>query len=167
MKHRAFLFMLILFLITMVVHLTMTDVVYANPPSIDELEPNQYEKKTVKTNKSLLHDESASTTVRSKIPEHIRELSFEGGTSTNDNHIASLFLNETANRNTIQSKAVEMNLFTATISGMNNQLEEEVTSSSTLSISILIWVLVGICSVALVIVLYIWGVSSSKKQVIK
>ncbi|MDQ0226625.1 type VII secretion protein EssA [Metabacillus niabensis] len=162
MKHKSLIGLLLLIVS---IQLSFSNIVYAaDAPSIDELEPNDYEKKEKKTNRSLLRDEGLSTTKRSELPEQIKQLTFEGAADSDEEKIASLFLSQTSNRNTIKSKAVEMNLFSSTTETKMNELEEDTTSSSNLSMSILIWVLVGICLLLLAIVLYIWATSSAKKK---
>ncbi|MGM0875216.1 MAG: type VII secretion protein EssA [Bacillota bacterium] len=146
-------------------HLLISGVVHADTTNIDELVPNDYQENQFKTNKELLHDESL-TNQRSNIPDEVKDLTFERDKKSQDKEMkAGLFLSETSDQNTIKAKAVEMKLFTAVESSSLNLAEEDTPSSSNLSLTILIWSLVGICSLLLIVVLFVWGKSFSKAKI--
>jgi type VII secretion protein EssA len=145
--------------------LLLSGVVYADTTEIDELVPNDYQKNQFKTNNELLHDESLSDQ-RLNIPDELKDLNFQREKISKEDIIKStLFLSESSDNNTIKAKALEMELFTEADSSMINSMEEDTPSSSNLSLTILIWAMVGICSLLLIVVLVVWSKSANKAKI--
>jgi type VII secretion protein EssA len=163
MKRKQAQLVFFLLLIMTVFHLTVVEVVHADTTKIEELVPNDYQQNKFKSNTNLLNDDSL-TNQASKIPEEQKGITFEEDKISKDEEIkAELFLSEAADQNTVKAKAVELQLFSAAESSTFNQTEEDIASSSTLSLSILIWALVGICSLLLIVVLFVWGSPQQSK----
>jgi type VII secretion protein EssA len=164
MQRKDFQLVLFILLIMTVYHLDTAGVVHADTTKIDKLVPNDYQTNQFKTNDDMLHDDSL-TNQRLNIPEEQKELTFKGDKRSQADEIKEeLFLSQVSDQNTIKAKAVEMKLFTKTESSIINQTEEDTSPSSNLSLTILIWTLVGICSLLLVVILVAWGASSAKQK---
>jgi type VII secretion protein EssA len=151
-------------LIMTVYHLTVTGIVHADTTKIDELVPNDYQKNQFEINKGLLHEDSLTNQL-TNIPEEQKELTFKGDKTSQYNAIKEeLFLSYANDQNTIKAKAVNMQLFSSVESSTVNQTEEDTSASSNLSLTIIIWILVGICGLLLLVVLFVWGTSAAKQK---
>ncbi|OAS83037.1 MULTISPECIES: type VII secretion protein EssA [Metabacillus] len=155
----------LILLIMTTFQLLLAGVVHADTTEIDELVPNDYQKNQFKKNNELLHDDSLSDQ-RLNIPEELKGLNFQREKISQEDIIKStLFLSESSDNNTIKAKALEMELFTEADSSMINSMEEDTPSSSNLSLTILIWAMVGICSLLLIVVLVVWSKSANKAKI--
>jgi type VII secretion protein EssA len=164
MKRKLAQLVFYLLLIMTVFHLTVAEVVRADTTKIEELVPNDYQQNEFESNTDLLKDDSSANQA-SKIPEEQKGITFEKEKVSKDEEIKKeLFLSAETDQNTVKAKAVELELFTAAESTTSNQTEEDPASSSNLTLSILIWALVGICSLLLIVVLFVWGKSSAKQK---
>ncbi|MGM7723468.1 type VII secretion protein EssA [Metabacillus sp. Hm71] len=164
MQHKQGLLVSLLLLIITGYHLLAANPVHADSAKIDELVPNDYQENQFKKNNELLHDESL-TNQRTNIPEEVKDLTFEREKQSQDDIMKStLFLSETSDNNTIKAKALEMQLFTNVEDKALNLAEEDEPSSSNLSLTIFIWTLVGVCSLLLIVVLFVWGSSQNKTK---
>ncbi|KKI89577.1 hypothetical protein WQ54_24760 [Bacillus sp. SA1-12] len=164
MQHKQALLVSLLLLIIIGYHLLAVNPVHADTTKIEELVPNDYQENQFKKNNELLHDESL-TNKRSNIPEEVKDLTFEREKQSQDDIVkSSLFLSETSDNNTIKAKALELQLFTNVGEKALNLAEEDESSSSNLSLTIFIWALVGVCSLLLIVVLFVWGTSQNKAK---
>lgn len=157
--------MLISFLFFVVSFLLLPNQTVIAETNIDELVPNDYQKKNVKINKDLLLDKQQNQQ-RTNIPEEQKGLTFEGKKSSNDTKIvSSLFKENAKNLNTIKTKAENLHLFSSTEKVAQGQIVGEETTSSTKPLSLFIWVLVVICFISLITVILFWNKSTKQKFV--
>jgi type VII secretion protein EssA len=151
-------------LMMVVFHLSVAGIADADTTKIDELVPNDYQKNELKSNNSLLNNDTQANQLKG-IPEEIKEITFEEVERSQDEAIkAELFLSKSTDQNTIKAKAVDMQLFLSAETPTMKQTEEDSSSSSSLSLTILIGALVGICSLLLIVVLVIWSKSLAKQK---
>jgi len=157
--------MLISFLFFVTSFLLLPNQTVIAETNIDELVPNDYQKKNVKINKDLLIDKQQNQQ-RTNIPEEQKGLTFEGKKSSNDTKIvSSLFKENAKNLNAIKTKAENLHLFSSTEKVSQGQSVGEETTSSTKPLSLFIWVLVVICFISLITVILFWNKSTKQKFV--
>jgi type VII secretion protein EssA len=164
MKRKQAKQILLILLMMAVFYLTNTALVYADTTKINELVPNDYQQNEFKSNTNLLKD----NTLRNQpanIPEELKGLTFEKEKVSKDEQLKNqLFLSSATDQNTVKAKAEELELFSSEETTMSNRLEEDTPSSSNLSLSILIWGLVGVSIVLLIFVLVVWGRTQAKQK---
>ncbi|MBM7605173.1 type VII secretion protein EssA [Metabacillus crassostreae] len=166
MKHKQVKLVFFFLLMVMVYHLTAANVVLGveEKSKIDELVPNDYQKEKFKINKDLILDKQQQTQ-RTTIPEEQKELTFEGEKVSNDREVKhNLFSSDAKDLNTIKAKAVSMQLFSEKELLSQSAMEEETDSSSASPLSLLIWILVAICSILLIVVLFVWNKSTTLEK---
>jgi type VII secretion protein EssA len=164
MKRKEAKFISFTLLIMTVFHLAIVGVVHADTTKIDELVPNEYQQNEFKSNTNLLKDNSLLNQP-SNIPEEQKGITFEKDTISKDEQLKKeLFLSDATDQNTVKAKAEELQLFSSEEVTTSNQIEEDTPSSSNLSLSILIWALVGISILLLIVVLFVWGKSQKSPQ---
>jgi type VII secretion protein EssA len=164
MRKQAKFISFILLLLMAVFHLTIVGVVHADTTKIDELVPNEYQQNEFKSNTNLLKDNSLLNQ-RTNIPEEQKGITFEKDNISKDEELKKeLFLSDATDQNTVKAKAEELQLFSSEEVTTSNQIEEDTPSSSNLSLSILIWALVGISILLLIVVLFVWGKSQKSPQ---
>ncbi|XQY91808.1 type VII secretion protein EssA [Metabacillus sp. HB246100] len=162
MKRRHLVKVFLCLVILTLYHLAETTQVYGET-TIDELEPNDYQKN--KGNKEYKLNQQQSNQ-RSSIPEEQKTLTFEGEKVSNDDQVLqSLFSSEVKNSNTIKAKAEGLGLFSSEEKVAQSSVEDSVTSKGS-PLTLLIIVLVSICMLLLIVILVVWG-KSLKQEVQK
>lgn len=164
MKRKQAQFISVILLMFAVYYLAIAEVVQADTTKIDELVPNEYEQNEFKSNTNLLKEDTLNNQPLN-IPEEQKAITFEKEKISKDEELKKeLFLSDAADQNTVKAKAEELQLFSSEEAATSHQVEEDTPSSSHLSLSILIWAIVGISMLLLIVVLVMWGKSQAKQN---
>ncbi|WP_218012723.1 type VII secretion protein EssA [Bacillus sp. AFS040349] len=132
-----------------------------NIESIEELSPNEYERKTGNKDTDLIEGD-ALTKEKHQIPEEQKILTFKRKKIFNVDEInAEIFKKENQNTNTIIHQAKQLNLFSGSQSIKVVKTEEDSKSSSSLSLLILGFII--FCLIMLTIVFVTYGKANKKR----
>ncbi|WP_165971024.1 type VII secretion protein EssA [Peribacillus frigoritolerans] len=131
--------------------------------NLEELDPNVYEEKELKENTEYLHEESLYEK-RTTIPEEQKDLTFEKPSrDEKDDLQEQLFTNYTKEKNTIKSKAEQLDLFSGSAEpslSMTETVNSDTTQNSGLMMTYILLIAIG---VILMIGLLIPKMTQSKK----
>jgi type VII secretion protein EssA len=151
-------------LLLVIISLTSGVTVKAETESnLEELDPNIYEEKELKENTDYLHEESLYEK-RNSIPEEQKDLTFEKPSrDEKDDLQEQLFTNYTKEKNTIKSKAEQMDLFSGTAEPSMSMSETENKDTSQNSGLMMTYILLIAIGVILMIGLLIPKMTQGKK----
>jgi type VII secretion protein EssA len=153
-----------LILLLVIISLTSGVTVKAETESnLEELDPNIYEEKELKENTDYLHEESLYEK-RNSIPEEQKDLTFEKPSrDEKDDLQEQLFTNYTKEKNTIKSKAEQMDLFSGNAEPSMSISETENKDNSQNSGLMMTYILLIAIGVILMIGFLIPKMTQSKK----
>ncbi|MGG4489412.1 type VII secretion protein EssA [Metabacillus idriensis] len=133
--------------------------------NLEELDPNVYEEKELKENTEYLHEESLYEK-RTTIPEEQKDLTFEKPSSDQKDELQEqLFTDYTKEKNTIKSKAEQLDLFSGSAEpslSMTETVNSDTTQNSGLMMTYILLIAIG---VILMLGLLIPKMTQSKKQI--
>ncbi|MCM3597317.1 type VII secretion protein EssA [Metabacillus idriensis] len=131
--------------------------------NLEELDPNVYEEKELKENTEYLHEESLFEK-RTTIPEEQKDLTFEKPSrDEKDDLQEQLFTDYTKEKNTIKSKAEQLDLFSGSAEpsmSMTETVNSDTTQNSGLMMTYILLIAIG---VILMLGLLIPKMTQSKK----